>query len=85
MKLEDINLDTWFSTRHVHHHCPPHFTKTNTVLTPDALDCINEKTRGRYTILKNEKLSGENMYMEIRDIVAFEDSQEAVLFELTWS
>lgn len=85
MKLEDINLDTWFSTRHVHHHCPPHFTKTNTLLTPDNLDWINEKTHGRYTILKNENLSGDNMYMEIRDVVAFEDSQEAVLFELTWS
>ena len=82
MKIEDINLTTWFAERNMQSHCPAHFTLTRTRLTPEALNWVSEKTHGRYSIVKNGR--GETIFDEFR-VVAFEDKKDAVLYELTWS
>ncbi len=82
MKIEDINLTTWFAERNMQSHCPAHFTLTRTRLTPEALNWVSEKTHGRYSIVKNGRV--ETIFDELR-VVAFEDKKDAVLYELTWS
>jgi hypothetical protein len=82
MKIEDINLTTWFAERNMQSHCPAHFTLTRTRLTPEALNWVSEKTHGRYSIGKNGRV--ETIFDEFR-VVAFEDKKDAVLYELTWS
>ena len=82
MKIEDINLTSWFAERNMQSHCPAHFTLTRTRLTPEALNWVSEKTHGRYSIVKNGRV--ETIFDEFR-VVAFEDKKDAVLYELTWS
>ena len=82
MKIEDINLTTWFSERNVHTHCPEHFIVTRTRLTPETLNWVTEKTHGRYSIVKNSSVPTA---YDAFNVIAFEDKKDAVLYELTWS
>tara|TARA_R110000868_G_scaffold391851_1_gene662163 strand:+ start:48 stop:284 length:237 start_codon:yes stop_codon:yes gene_type:complete len=78
MKLEDINLTTWFSERQMQTHCPNHFVFTRTRLTSEALHWVNENTHGRYAVVSSEAAWEY-------DVVAFEDKKDAIMYELTWS
>lgn len=75
----NINLMTWYADRQVN-HLPKHFIKTTTPVTDKNLYWILENLTGRFYI-SNEQLDSiwEDSY------AYFEDSKEAVLFELTWS
>ena len=53
MKIEDINLTTWFSERQMQTHCPNHFVFTRTRLTSEALHWVNENTHGRYAVVSS--------------------------------
>tara|TARA_R110000796_G_scaffold146923_1_gene263656 strand:- start:187 stop:435 length:249 start_codon:yes stop_codon:yes gene_type:complete len=82
MKIEEVNLTTWFSERNVHTHCPEHFIVTRTRLTPETLNWVTEKTHGRYSIVKNSSVpTAYNAF----NVIAFEDKKDAVLYELIWS
>jgi len=75
-KIEDINLDTWFTIREMQ-VSPKHFTKTNTPLTRESKIWILEKLHGRFSTVVMDK-------SDILKCPSFEDPREAVFYELTW-
>jgi hypothetical protein len=74
----NINLYTWFGDRKLN-YLPTHFVKCNAVVTEEAKFWVYETLKGRFYIDTNHTLFNDenNIY--------FEDSQEAVMFELKWS
>jgi hypothetical protein len=80
--MNDINLLTWFSRRKVD-YLPKHFVPTNTPIDGNKHLWVLEKCRGRYFI--GSKDSNELSFLFHEDNIFFEDPQEAVLYELTWS
>lgn len=80
MKYE-INLFTWFQRRELD-FCPKHFVTTKTPITPESKIWIEEKLTGRYSYILFEHQLGLDFDQAYP---AFEDSKEAVLYELTWS
>jgi len=73
----NINLNTWFGQRQLD-FCPKHFTKANTILDSDSLQWVQEKLLGRYYIEDSDGFFAVNN-------IYFEDPQEAVFYDLTWS
>lgn len=73
--IDDINLHTWFIDRNLN-PCPDHFVKTNTILTPEAIDWIYEKLTGRF--------STGHTGIYLGQCPSFEDPKEAMMYELTW-
>lgn len=81
----DINLFTWHTDRCLD-FCPKHFVLVKIPLTDDAKLWITNRLSGRYYVgsLNTE----ENALFSLLDAnvyAYFEDPQEAVLFQLTWS
>jgi hypothetical protein len=76
-----INIDTWHKAREVE-YCPKHFTATVAPLTDEAKLWVLERLHGRYYIgLQHHR----NTIFDNIAKIYFEDPQEAVLYELTWS
>lgn len=73
-----INLYTWFDARQLDFR-PKHFITTKTPVTDESLAWIYESLQGRFY------LEESNNFLEFHSIPYFEDPQEAVLYELTWS
>ncbi len=76
-----INIDTWNKAREVS-FCPKHFIPTSTPLNEEAKLWVLERLHGRYYIGLNAQ---RNTIFEQVVTIYFEDPQEAVLYELTWS
>jgi len=76
-----INIDTWNKAREVS-YCPKHFIPTSTPLTEEAKLWVLERLHGRYFIALNGLRTS---IFDNHVIIYFEDPQEAVLYELTWS
>lgn len=75
----DINLYTWFTERELD-FCPKHFIKTNTPIDIDKKLWVLEKLSGRFYVGKKT-----GQFFLFDESIWFEDPQEAVLYELTWS
>lgn len=75
-----INIDTWTNGREVS-FCPKHFISTSTELTEESKFWVLERLHGRYHI---SMITVSNIFHHQVNI-HFEDPQEAVLYELTWS
>jgi len=58
-------------------YCPQHFVKCNAQLTENSHLWIKETLNGRYYIGEYNLFFDPNVY--------FEDPQEAIFYELTWS
>lgn len=81
----EIQYQIWFGNRELE-FCPPHFTKTNTLCTMESRLWIYEKCLGRFCFLNKQLELGEWFINSIDGkYPAFEDPQEAVMYELTWS
>lgn len=79
----NINLMTWFTERRLD-YLPKHFVRTNASLDDKRHLWILEKCTGRYYV--GEPHDDENwVSLFLDETVYFEDPQEAVLYELTWS
>jgi hypothetical protein len=76
--MHKINLYTWHQQRQLD-YCPVHFVATSTPLTNESKLWILERLQGRFFLPK--VLSLQNTEAS----PYFEDSEEAVLYELTWS
>ena len=87
MKIENINLDTWYKNRFLKDQIPNHFTITRTPSTTENLEWVLEKLHGRFTFVTGSTFSdSENDFLSYyQKRYAFEDPKEAVQFELTWS
>lgn len=75
----NINIMTWYAEREMT-YCPEHFVPTKTSITGDSMQWILEKCTGRF-YLYGDDLS----FLYDKVCPYFEDPQEAVLYELTWS
>jgi hypothetical protein len=83
--MNDINLMTWFSKRELD-YCPKHFVRTNTPLDEERTRWILENLKGRYHITYSRDQNNDNLLFLFDDpLPCFEDPQEAVLYELTFS
>ena len=76
-----INLYTWHSERELK-FCPNHFVKTNAPLTEASKIWILENLTGRFFI---SSAHGNDLFLFDDYYPYFEDTQEALLYELTWS
>lgn len=81
----NINLLTWFSERQLD-FCPKHFVQANTPISEEKHLWILQNLQGRYYIGYNTN-DNDNEFLFLLDDTYpfFEDPQEAVLYELTWS
>ena len=75
----NINVHTWFEKRQLN-FCPKHFVKASTPISDDKLFWVLEKLQGRFYVSGNS-----SSLFDFNDEIYFEDSQEAMLYELTWS
>lgn len=78
-----INLYTWFSERKLD-FLPVHFIATNTFVDDDRHIWVLEKCTGRYYI-GSRKDTDDWLSLLTESVIYFEDPQEAVLYQLTWS
>jgi len=77
--MTTIDPVTWFSDREVNFK-PPHFVMTNTHITKESKFWILKNLTGRFALIEYDYIT------RIKKIVpAFEDPQEAILYELAWS
>lgn len=81
MKFNPIN---WYSKRELgaEQFVPKHFIKCNTEVTPESRLWIIANLTGRYAIVSQR---GDYYSFRTLYIVYFEDSKEAMLYELLWS
>lgn len=77
--IEKLNYHSWFGYRCLNYK-PAHFHATSTPLTVEKQDWVDEKLTGRYSIVMVEEKYGYG-----HRVLYFEDPQEAILYELTWS
>ena len=75
-----INIETWTKAREVS-FCPKHFIPSPTFLTHESKLWVLERLHGRFHI---NLVYGNNVF-DTQSKIYFEDPQEAVLYELTWS
>lgn len=82
----NINLHTWYSERELD-YCPKHFVSVNTPIDDEKHLWILENLKGRYHIGSKTRSNNEESLLSLFDDMYpyFEDMQEAVLYELTWS
>ena len=81
----NINLYTWHTERRLT-FCPKHFTLVKVELKDESKLWILERLSGRYFIgYHNDSYNADVLFADTLEYPSFEDPQEAVLFELTWS
>jgi hypothetical protein len=85
-----FNPNNWYSKRELgaEQFVPKHFIKCNAVVTPESEIWIIAHLSGRYAIINQwieDTASVSPVHRTIEDIVYFEDSKEAILYELLWS
>lgn len=74
----------WFSDRELK-FAPKHFTTAHSLLTLDGKKWIMNKLRGRFALVHPKDGFGLDDILGTNLVPAFEDPQEAVLYELMWS
>jgi hypothetical protein len=84
--VKEINLYAWFGQRELD-YCPKHFVKANTPLTQERRLWILEKLQGRFYCQQIKNIDLRTLLDDIVEMSVpyFEDPQEAILYELTWS
>ncbi len=85
MKIENINLDTWYNNRMLIDQVPAHFTPVRTHANKENMEWVLEKLHGRFSVISNVNDNTDNFMSYYQKTFAFEDPKEAVQFELTWS
>ena len=81
----EFQLDpiTWFSERELT-HTPKHFVVTSKPCTPESKQWVLDKLSGRFSITY-PTISTSIIELITPSCIAFEDTQEAVFYELKWS
>ena len=75
----EIDPVAWFSDREVNFK-PPHFVMTNTHITEESKFWILKNLKGRFSLIESSYVTRNKKLLP-----AFEDPQEAMLYELAWS
>ena len=79
-----INLMTWFSDRQIN-FCPKHFVFVKIPITDESHNWIIDRLSGRFHISADPNQSSSSILFDVDEYPSFEDPQEAMLFQLTWS
>lgn len=82
----EINPYEWFSERKLA-FTPKHFTVAATPISNESTDWIVNNLKGRYSFvdIKHDDWIHAHDLFVLNMVPAFEDPQEAVFYELTWS
>jgi len=80
--MKELNPIAWFGTRELS-VVPRHFVKANTPRTDESYQWVLTKLNGRFCISNDMKTSGA--LLDLSQYFYFEDSAEAMLYELRWS
>jgi hypothetical protein len=79
----NVNPLVWYSTRELK-QSPPHFVKCTTPLTDKSLMWVITKLQGRFS--KDQVADDDLEFVFVTTYcISFEDSAEAMLYELRWS
>ena len=79
--MTTIDPITWFSDREVSFK-PPHFVMANTQGNEESKFWILTNLRGRFALIQDSNYTPTD---KKKFVPAFEDPQEAILYELAWS
>jgi len=89
-----VNPVVWFADREVS-SVPKHFIRCASPVTEDALRWIINKSMGRYSFSTNidegeidnddENIINWLLYGEPKKFVHFENSEDAIMYNLLWS
>lgn len=84
--MEDVNIKVWYSTRELK-RAPPHFIKCSTPVTVDSHAWIRNSLTGRYSLQNVQELDATTFSLLMLNKLCpyFEDSGEAMMYELRWS
>jgi hypothetical protein len=88
--MQELTLDPffWFDTRQLD-FTPNHFVVTNTPATSESLLWVINNLKGRYSLIPETTNNTYDILSIVVThnigIIAFEDSTEAVFYELKWS
>lgn len=84
----NLDLTTWFSDRELNYK-PKHFIQTKTLASLESKKWILNKLQGRFTIIPAQYFHIQEDYdvsfIDKYGYPAFENPNEAILYELTWS
>ena len=78
----ELDIITWYSDRFLL-YTPVHFVSAKTPITNQSVLWIYDKLRGRFSY--TSIASDSQLVFDTNLIPAFEDPQEAIFYELTWS
>ena len=80
-----INPQIWFAKRELS-FIPAHFIQSKVPLYGNSLDWIVNQTSGRYAILHNLQTQEDSFLITMANYgyPAFENPQEAIMYELKW-
>jgi hypothetical protein len=85
MNEYEIDPQTWFGQREVK-FTPPHFVATKTPLTPESRAWIYSNLRGRFSVVYPDEVDHDLFsIVALAGCPAFENPQEALVYELKWA
>ena len=84
MTIKELNPVTWFGTRRLD-VVPRHFVKCPTPMTPESEQWVIVNLQGRYVLSNTLRTLHAAFAVDSSSYFYFEDSKEAMLYELRWS
>lgn len=81
---KEMNPCVWFGDRALS-SIPRHFVKAPTPLTMDSREWVLTQLKGRYSITEVSNIEEVTSLDVLKTYIFFEDSAEAMLYELRWS
>lgn len=82
--MTEINPYVWYGTRQLA-EVPPHFVRASTPATHDSLFWVKAKLVGRYSVYTVPITASNKLDEPGKSFIYFEDSSEAMIYELRWS
>lgn len=79
----EINPLIWFVDRELD-TAPQHFIKCSTPIKTESLFWVRSKLSGRFAV-ENSLSIGHSLVIDHHSFIYFEDSKDAMLYELRWS
>ena len=80
----EIKPQVYFGKRELD-SCPPHFVKATTPINSESLIWVKNKLQGRYSLMSISDNDMNNFIFAQKMCIFFEDSGEAMMYELRWS
>ena len=84
--MRDFNPQLWFGNRKMS-SIPRHFVRSNTGVTEESLQWVEDKLTGRYGVVAETNLNNSTSIFTViyQESIYFEDPKDLMLYELYWS